>query len=184
MARRNIDVGHDSGSRCCWSPRQPHGQSEKVYEGEIADSQCALNVHSLSASHKEMIDMGSAGKTSTDCAHFCVKERGGKYVLQTKHEVYKLDRQDLAEKKRRTQSESSSARSIRRPTSSRCAPSNPCPRSEVECGYAVLGGSSRRPLQKHRSQRRQSQGMECSRPVCGRARTTSRPPSCPTFDPP
>jgi hypothetical protein len=75
-----------------------YGQSEKVYEGEIADSQCALNVHSLSASHKEMIDMGSAGKTSTDCAHFCVKERGGKYVLQTKHEVYKLDRQDLAEK--------------------------------------------------------------------------------------
>jgi hypothetical protein len=74
-----------------------YGQSEKVYEGEIADSQCALNVHSLSASHKEMIDMGSAGKTSTDCAHFCVKERGGKYVLQTKHEVYKLDRQDLAQ---------------------------------------------------------------------------------------
>src|SRR6476620_3688257 len=74
-----------------------YGQSEKVYTGEIADSQCAFNVHSLSASHKEMIDMGSAGKTSTDCAHFCVKERGGKYVLQTKHEVYKLDRQDLAE---------------------------------------------------------------------------------------
>ena len=75
-----------------------HAQSEKVYEGEIADSQCALNVHSLSASHKEMIDMGSAGKTSTDCAHFCVKQRGGKYVLQTKHDVFKLDRQDLAEK--------------------------------------------------------------------------------------
>jgi hypothetical protein len=74
-----------------------YGQSENVYTGEIADSQCAFNVHSLSASHKEMIDMGSAGKTSTDCAHFCVKQRGGKYVLQTKHEVYKLDRQDLAE---------------------------------------------------------------------------------------
>jgi hypothetical protein len=73
------------------------GQSEKVYTGEIADSQCAFNVHSLSASHKEMIDMGSAGKTSTDCAHFCVKQRGGKYVLQTKKEVFHLDRQDLAE---------------------------------------------------------------------------------------
>ena len=72
-------------------------QTEKVYEGEVADSQCAFNVHSLSASHKEMIAMGSAGKTSADCAHFCVKERGGKFVLQTKHEVYKLDRQDLAE---------------------------------------------------------------------------------------
>jgi len=74
------------------------GQDEKIYEGEIADSQCAFNVHSLSASHKEMIAMGSAGKTSADCAHFCVKQRGGKYVLQTKHEVYKLDKQDLAEK--------------------------------------------------------------------------------------
>jgi len=74
------------------------GQNEKVYEGEIADSQCAFNVHSLSASHKEMIDMGSAGKTPTDCAQFCVKQRGGKYVLQTKHETYKLDKQDLAEK--------------------------------------------------------------------------------------
>jgi hypothetical protein len=74
------------------------GQSEKTFEGEIADSQCALNVHSLSQSHKEMIDMGSAGKTATDCAHYCVKQRGGKYVLQTKHDVYKLDRQDLVEK--------------------------------------------------------------------------------------
>jgi hypothetical protein len=74
------------------------GQSEKTFEGEIADSQCALNVHSLSQSHKEMIDMGSAGKTPTDCAHYCVKQRGGKYVLQTKHDVYKLDRQDLVEK--------------------------------------------------------------------------------------
>lgn len=74
------------------------GQNERTYEGEIADSQCAFNVHSLSASHKEMIDMGSAGKTPADCARFCVKQRGGKYVLQTKHEVYKLDKQDLAEK--------------------------------------------------------------------------------------
>jgi hypothetical protein len=73
-------------------------QSEKTFEGEIADSQCSLNVHSLSQSHKEMIAMGSAGKTSADCAHYCVKQRGGKYVLQTKHEVFKLDRQDLAEK--------------------------------------------------------------------------------------
>jgi hypothetical protein len=72
-------------------------QSEKVFEGEVVDSQCAMNVHSLNRSHKEMIDMGSAGKTSTDCANYCVKQRGGKYVLQTKHDVYKLDRQDLVE---------------------------------------------------------------------------------------
>ena len=33
-----------------------------------------------------------------DCARFCVKERGGRYVLQTKDKIYKLDNQDLAEK--------------------------------------------------------------------------------------
>jgi hypothetical protein len=42
--------------------------------------------------------MGNAGKTSADCTRYCVKERGGKYVLQTKTDVYKLDKQDLAEK--------------------------------------------------------------------------------------
>jgi hypothetical protein len=73
-------------------------QAERSFEGEIADSQCATNVHSLSRSHKEMIAMSSAGKTPTDCAHYCVHQRGGKYVLQIKNEVYHLDRQDLAEK--------------------------------------------------------------------------------------
>jgi hypothetical protein len=71
---------------------------DKTFEGEIADSQCALGVHSLNQSHKEMIDMGSAGKTATDCARYCVKERGGRFVLQNKHAVYKLDNQELAEK--------------------------------------------------------------------------------------
>src|ERR1700694_4502221 len=74
------------------------GADDKVFEGEIADSQCATNVHSLTRSHKEMIDMGSAGKTPADCANYCVKSRGGKYVLQTKQNMYKLDSQDLAEK--------------------------------------------------------------------------------------
>jgi hypothetical protein len=77
---------------------QARGADEKIFEGEIADSQCATNVHSLTRSHKEMIDMGSAGKTPADCAHYCVKLRGGRYVLQTKHDMYKLDSQDLAEK--------------------------------------------------------------------------------------
>lgn len=72
------------------------GADERTFEGEIADTQCALNVHSLSRSHKEMIAMGSAGSTASDCARFCVKERGGRFVLQTKNEVYKLDNQDLA----------------------------------------------------------------------------------------
>jgi hypothetical protein len=71
---------------------------EKTFTGEIADSQCALGVHSLDRSHKTMIKMGNAGKTSADCTRYCVKERGGKYVLQTKTDVYKLDKQELAEK--------------------------------------------------------------------------------------
>jgi hypothetical protein len=74
------------------------GAGEKTFEGEVADTQCALGVHSLNQSHKEMIDMGSAGKTSADCARYCVKERGGRFVLQNKHNVYKLDNQELAEK--------------------------------------------------------------------------------------
>jgi hypothetical protein len=74
------------------------GDAEKTFIGEIADSQCALNVHSLDRSHKIMIKMGSAGKTSADCSRYCVKQRGGKFVLQTKSDVYKLDNQDLAEK--------------------------------------------------------------------------------------
>ena len=76
---------------------QGHGADEKTFRGEIADSQCALNVHSLSQSHKEMIAMKPEIKTDAECARFCVKERGGKYVLQTKDKVYKLDAQVLAE---------------------------------------------------------------------------------------
>jgi hypothetical protein len=71
---------------------------EKTYIGEIADSQCALNVHSLDHSHKVMIKMGNAGKTPADCSRYCVQQRGGKFVLQTKTDVYKLDNQAVAEK--------------------------------------------------------------------------------------
>ena len=73
------------------------GGDEKTFKGEIADTQCALNVHSLSQSHKEMIDMKPEVKTNADCARYCVKERGGKFVLQTPEKVYKLDAQVLAE---------------------------------------------------------------------------------------
>ena len=73
------------------------GGDEKVYRGEIADTQCALNVHSLSQSHKEMIAMKPEVKTNADCARYCVKERGGRFVLQTPDKVFKLDAQVLAE---------------------------------------------------------------------------------------
>lgn len=76
---------------------QGRGANEETFRGEIADSQCALNVHSLSQSHKEMIAMKPEIKTDADCARFCVKERGGRFMLQTKDKVYKLDAQVLAE---------------------------------------------------------------------------------------
>jgi hypothetical protein len=65
------------------------GGDEKTFKGEIADTQCALNVHSLSQSHKEMIEMKPEVKTNADC--------GGRFVLQTPDKVYKLDAQVLAE---------------------------------------------------------------------------------------
>jgi len=74
------------------------GAGETTFEGEIADSQCAMGVHSLSRSHKEMIEMGHAGRTAEDCTRYCVHSRAGRYVLLTKHEVFKLDNQEMAEK--------------------------------------------------------------------------------------
>lgn len=70
---------------------------EKTFRGEIADSQCALNVHSLSQSHKEMIAMKTDLKTNAECTRFCVKQRGGKFVLQSKDKVYRLDKPEEAE---------------------------------------------------------------------------------------
>src|SRR2546429_231427 len=46
------------------------GTSEKIFTGEIADSQCALNVHSLSQSHKEMMGIKPEIKTDTECVRF------------------------------------------------------------------------------------------------------------------
>jgi hypothetical protein len=73
------------------------GGGEKIFKGEIADTQCALNVHSLSQSHKEMMEMKPEIKTEADCARFCVKERGGRFVLQIKDKVFKLNAQAMAE---------------------------------------------------------------------------------------
>ncbi len=73
------------------------GGDEKTFKGEIADSQCALNVHSVNQSHKQMMAMKPEVKTDGDCSRYCVKERGGRFVLQTPDKVYRLDAQVLAE---------------------------------------------------------------------------------------
>ena len=69
-----------------------------AFFGEIADSQCAMNVHSLSRSHQEMLKSKSMGGTGASCALYCIKYLGGDFVLATKTDVYRLDDQERAAK--------------------------------------------------------------------------------------
>jgi Protein of unknown function (DUF5818) len=69
---------------------------EKVFKGVITDSQCALNVHSLSQSHNEMLKSHEVGSTPADCVWYCIKQRGGRFVLQEGKKVYKLDDQEVS----------------------------------------------------------------------------------------
>lgn len=74
------------------------GEEEpKTFRGEISDSQCALNVHSLTQSHHEMLKSksGDAGSTPASCSQFCIVHMGGKFVLASKGHVYHLDNQEL-----------------------------------------------------------------------------------------
>jgi hypothetical protein len=71
-------------------------QDVKTYYGEVSDSQCALNVHSLTRSHQEMLKSKSMGGTPRDCTLYCVNFHGGDFVLSSKKEVYRLDDQKAA----------------------------------------------------------------------------------------
>lgn len=70
-------------------------QGTHVFRGEVSDSQCALNVHSLTRSHQEMLKSKSMGGTSNTCAVYCIEHLGGSLVLSAGKEVYRLDRPDL-----------------------------------------------------------------------------------------
>jgi hypothetical protein len=59
------------------------------FVGEISDSQCAMNVHSLSRSHEEMIKKRTLGTDAASCARACVR-RGGEWVLRSGDNVYHL----------------------------------------------------------------------------------------------
>jgi len=71
------------------------GQSARIFRGEVSDSQCALNVHSLTRSHEEMLKSKSMGGTSNTCAVYCIERLGGYLVLSSGKDVYRLDRADL-----------------------------------------------------------------------------------------
>ena len=70
-------------------------QGPHVFRGEVSDSQCALNVHSLTRSHQEMLKSKAMGGTSNTCAVYCIEHLGGSLVLSAGKEVYRLDRPDL-----------------------------------------------------------------------------------------
>ena len=68
------------------------GSTKTVFHGEISDTQCAMNVHSLSRSHEEMITKRTFGHDAASCARECVR-RGGEWVLRSGADVYRLKNQ-------------------------------------------------------------------------------------------
>jgi hypothetical protein len=65
-----------------------------TFHGQIADTQCAMNIHSLTRSHAEMLKAKATGGTEGSCATYCVRYLGGDFVLSSKGEVYRIDNQD------------------------------------------------------------------------------------------
>lgn len=63
-----------------------------AFVGEISDSQCAMNIHSLSRSHREMIEKRTMGTDAPSCARACIR-RGGEWVLRAGNDVYRLKNQ-------------------------------------------------------------------------------------------
>jgi hypothetical protein len=72
-----------------------YAQNPRVFRGEVSDSQCALNVHSLTRSHREMLKSKSMGGTANTCSVYCVEHMGGYLVLASGKDVFRLDRTDL-----------------------------------------------------------------------------------------
>src|SRR5215831_16670509 len=65
------------------------GSVKTSFRGEISDTQCAMNVHSLNRSHEEMIEKKTMGTDAASCARACV-QRGGEWVLRSGDDVYRL----------------------------------------------------------------------------------------------
>ncbi len=86
------------GSVLCLASLSHAGEGVRTFRGEISDSQCAMNVHSLTHSHQEMLKSKGMGGTSALCSTHCAKQMGGEFVLSAGKEVYRLDNQPEAEK--------------------------------------------------------------------------------------
>ncbi|HEY6767316.1 MAG TPA: DUF5818 domain-containing protein [Candidatus Sulfotelmatobacter sp.] len=77
---------------------QEQSSHVRAFRGEVSDSQCALNVHSLTRSHLEMLKSKSMGGTASTCSLYCIEHLGGELVLvsgKDGRDVYHLDRADL-----------------------------------------------------------------------------------------
>jgi hypothetical protein len=72
-----------------------YGQNPRVFHGDVSDNQCAMNVHSLTRSHQEMLKSKSMGGTGNTCSVYCVENLGGYLVLASGNDVFRLDRADL-----------------------------------------------------------------------------------------
>jgi hypothetical protein len=57
---------------------------------------CALNVHSLTRSHAEMLKSKSVGGTSRSCSQYCIEHLGGELVLSSGATVFRLGNQSAA----------------------------------------------------------------------------------------
>jgi hypothetical protein len=68
------------------------GNTKSTFRGEVSDTQCAMNVHSLKRSHEEMIQKSTLGTNAASCARACVR-RGGEWVLRSGDEIYRLKNQ-------------------------------------------------------------------------------------------
>ncbi|MBV9479199.1 MAG: hypothetical protein JO249_00390 [Acidobacteria bacterium] len=70
---------------------RPTNDSPRTFHGETADSQCSMNVHSLTRSHQEMLKSKSMGGDATSCTLYCIRYMGGEFVLTTPNDVFYVD---------------------------------------------------------------------------------------------
>jgi hypothetical protein len=96
MNRKSIWIAICAIGLCLSAQAGADKERPKAYYGEIADSQCSLNVHSLTRSHEEMLKSKSMGGTSRSCTLYCIQYLGGDFVLSSKNDVFRLDDQDKA----------------------------------------------------------------------------------------
>ena len=71
--------------------------AQETFRGEIADSSCATNVHSLTRSHQEILKGKSMGTDAKSCADYCVHKMGAVCMLKTPSDAYHLNDQKAVE---------------------------------------------------------------------------------------